>query len=69
MLHFPEKFENILKIKVCPLVQVLPPSYAHTQLDGVPTPFSPEMEGLMLMNVPNYAGGANPWGDEKSKQV
>jgi len=32
-------------------------------------PLEPEFEGLMFMNIDNYAGGAHPWGAEKDSIV
>jgi hypothetical protein len=46
MWHFPEKFEQVMSIKV----------------DGKRVPIHNEIEGLMFLNIDNYAGGAHPWG-------
>lgn len=36
------------------------------QVDGVPVPL-PEIEGLILLNLPSYAGGMNLWGTTKEE--
>jgi diacylglycerol kinase (ATP) len=36
----------------------------RAQVDGIPVPL-PEIEGLILLNLPSYAGGLNLWGTTK----